>query len=145
VRYSERGESLLEVIVAVAIVSGVVAAVLGGVVAATHRFGPDPIHEALVQRTQSELRIAMDALKYQGATLSPTTVATTVPLAGGSPLPAHETLATSTSADGSLVITINASADGRSDESASSSVSLANPAPLPSASIPAANNGSSPI
>ncbi len=144
-RENERGEGLLEAIVAAAIVSVVVAEVLGGVIAATSHFGPDPIHEALAQRAQSEVRVAIDTLKYQGSTLVPNTVATSVPLPGGNPIPVHETLATSNNADGSIAITISASADGRTDEHASASASVANPAPLPSSSIPGASSGNSPI
>ena len=144
-RDHERGEGLLEAIVAVAVVSVVVATVLGGVIAATRHFGPDPIHEALAQRAQSEVRIAVDALKYQGSMLVPTTVASSVPLPGGSRLPVHETLTTSSNADGSIAITISASADGRSGEYASASASIAKPAPFPSALIPGASYGNSPI
>lgn len=144
-RSSEKGEGLLEVIVAVAMVSAVVAAVLGGVIAAVRHFGPDPIREALSQRAQSELRVAIDVMKYQGSTLAPNTIATTVPLAGGSPLPAHETLATSTNADGSIAISVSASADERNDETVTASATLARPVPLPSSAVPGTANGNSPI
>lgn len=126
-------------------VSAILAAVLGGVIAAVHHFGPDPIREALSQRAHSELRVAIDVMKYQGSTLAPNTIATSVPLPGGSPLPAHETLATSVNADGSINISVSASADERNGDTASASATLARPVPLPSTLVPGTANGNSPI
>ena len=142
---SERGEGLVEVVIAVALVAIVVTAVVGGVISATKQFGPDPIREALNRLAQSELRLAINAMKYQGATLRRLTVPTSVPLPGGSPIASHETLAKSVNADGSILISVSASADGRNNESVTASATVAKPAPAPSANIPAQSNGNSPI
>lgn len=132
-------------VIAVAIFAVVITAVVGGVISATKHFGPDPTREALSRQAQSELRLAVDAMKYQGAALAPLTVPTTVPLPGGSTIAGHETLATSANADGSINISVSASADGRNNESVTASATIAKPAPAPSANIFAQSNGNNPI
>jgi hypothetical protein len=142
---AERGEGLVETILAVAITSVVLLVVLGAVISAAHRLGPDPVRDALARHAQSELRLAINALKYQGASLTPSTVATSVPLASGSSISAHETLGTTTNADGSIAISVSATADGQTGESASAAATVTQPAPAPSTSIPAQSTGGSPI
>jgi hypothetical protein len=102
----ERAQSLVEVIVGVGIMAVVVASTLGAVVAATHRFGADPAQSALEASVASEMRVATDLLKYQGATISPTSVATTIPLPSASPLAATMSISTTTLANGGVSITI---------------------------------------
>ena len=142
---TEGGEGLVEVVITVAIFAVVATAVIGGVISATRQFGPDPIRDALSRQAHSELRIAINAMKYQGATLSPLTVPTTVPLPGGNPIATHEMLATTTNADGSINISVSASADGRDNENVTARATVAKPAPAPSANIPAQNTGNNPI
>ena len=140
---SERGEGLVEVVIAVAIAAMTIAALLSGVIAATHRFGPNPVRSALMHQAQSDLRLATNAMKYQGATLSATSISTNVPVPGGSPLAATETLSTSTNADGSIAVSITASTG--SGESVTANTTIPKPAPAPSANIAAQVNGSNPI
>src|SRR5271170_7819567 len=52
---SERGESMVEVVVAVAIFGVASAALLAGTIAAAHRFGPDPAAAALRRALQREM------------------------------------------------------------------------------------------
>lgn len=144
-RDSERGDGLIDAIVAVAITSVVLLTVMGAAISAAHRLGPDPIRDALAQRTQSELRLALDAMKYQGASLVPAIVSTTVPLPDGSLIAVREALETSANADGSIAISVSASADSQSSENAVASATAPKPAPAPSSTIPAPNNGNSPI
>ena len=141
---NERGEGLVEVIVATAVASIAMAAVLGAIVTATHRFGAAPVDEALRAVVLRELHVAVDVLKYQGGTIAPATIATSAPLPGGSPLPIHLSIATNPIGSGGTSVTISAGADGRS-ESATMTTSVSEPVPIPSAQIVAPSNGQAPI
>lgn len=143
-RSNERGEGLVEAVIAAAVASIAVAAVLSALVTATHRFGAAPIQEALRASVQRELRVAADVLKYQGSTIAPVTIATSAPLPGGSPLPIHLSLSTKAVAGGGSSVTISAVADGRS-ESATLTTTVPAPVPLPSARIVAPQNGAAPF
>ncbi len=143
-RRNERGEGLVDVVVAAAIVSIALAAILSAVVTATHRFGAQPVDEALRGCVQRELRIAVDVLKYQGATIAPAAIATSAPLPGGSPLPIHLSISTSRIAAGGFSVTVTASAD-ETNESATMTTSVPEPVPLPSAQIVSPSNGQAPI
>lgn len=143
-RANERGQSLVDAVIAAAVASIAVAAVLSALVAATHRFGAVPVEEALRTTVQRELRVAADVLKYQGSSIAPVTIATSAPLPGGSPLPIHLSISTSPVGTGGSSVTITASADGRS-ESATVTTTVPAPVPLPSARIIAPQGGSAPI
>jgi len=144
VRSGERGESLIEVVVAVAIVAIVTGALGAAAIAAFHRFGPDMIQSALEQSVTREMRIAVDVMKYQGASLPPASLATTVPLPSGSPLPVTYTVTSNATADGSVTIVLTAIDADDAGKSATLSQSIAAPAPLPGARIPAAASGAAP-
>lgn len=143
-RHIERGDSLLEVVVAVAIIAVAAGALGAATIAAVHRFGPDPLQSALEATVTREMRIAVDVLKYQGASLPPTTVATAIPLPSGSPLPAHLSLSTTTATNGSVTIVLSASDDNDTTKNATLSQTIAAPAPLPGTRLPAASNGAAP-
>jgi len=140
----ERGESLIETVVSVAIIALFVGAIAAGTIAAAHRFGPDPVASALEETLASEMRIAVDLLKYQGASVPPASIATTIPLPSGSPLPAQLSLATTTANDGSVTIVLTATSTNDPAESATLTQTIAAPAPLPGARIPAASSGAAP-
>jgi prepilin-type N-terminal cleavage/methylation domain-containing protein len=131
----ERGESLIEVVVAVAIVAIVTGALGGALIAAVHRFGPDPIQSALETSVAREMRIAVDVMKYQGASLPSATVATAIPLPSGSPLPVSYVMSSHTNGDGSVTIVLSATDSNDSSKSATLSQTIASPAPLPGARI----------
>ena len=143
-RHIERGDSLLEVVVAVAIIAVAAGALGAATIAAVHHFGPDPLQSALEATVTREMRIAVDLVKYQGASLPAATVATTIPLPSGSPLPAHLSLATTNAANGSVTIVLSATDDNDATKAATLSQTLAAPAPLPGARLPAAINGAAP-
>ncbi|MHB8147187.1 MAG: hypothetical protein ACYDGM_08030 [Vulcanimicrobiaceae bacterium] len=105
-RSSESGASLLETTIAMGILATVVGALLGAGLLAVHRFGPDPYQDAIERATSREVHIAADLLKYDGVTLTPRSIVTTVPLPSASPLSVQMSLATTTSADGSIEITV---------------------------------------
>jgi len=144
VRSSERGDSLIEVVVAVAIVAIAAGAIAAATTAAFHRFGGDPIQSALESTVIREMRIAVDVAKYQGATLPTASIATAIPLPSGSPLPAQLTVSSTTNADNSITIVLTAADSSDSTKSATLSQTIAAPAPLPGARIPSAANGNAP-
>jgi prepilin-type N-terminal cleavage/methylation domain-containing protein len=140
----ERGDSLLEVVVAVAVIAVAAGALGAATIAAVHRFGPDPLQNSLEATVTREMRIAVDLMKYQGASLPATTVATAIPLPSGSPLPAHLSLSTTTDANGAVTIVLTASDDNDATKRATLSQTIDAPAPLPGARLPAAGNGAAP-
>ena len=144
VRSGERGESLVEVVVAVAIVAIATGALGAAAIAAVHRFGPDPVQSALEASVTREMRVAVDVMKYQGARLPTASVATTVPLPSGSPIPVSYVLSGQTNADSSVTIVLSVTDSDDSTKSATLSQTIAAPAPLPGARVPAASNGSAP-
>ena len=143
-RASERGESLIEVVVSCAIIAVVTGSIGAALIAAAHRFGPDPVTQTLEQTVAAEMRIAVDLAKYQSAGLPSTTIATTAPLPSGSPLPISLSLTSVSAADGSIVVTISASNASEGTERATMTQTILAPAPLPNAAIPASSAGAAP-
>ena len=136
----ERGESLIEIVVAVAIVAIATSALLAGTISAAHRFGPDASKLALNNVLHREMRIAVDVMKYQGSTIAPTTVATTIPMPGASPAATHLSIATHALAGGATAITIDASLDTNTNGTLSLTTNVPAPVPLPSSTISATGN-----
>jgi prepilin-type N-terminal cleavage/methylation domain-containing protein len=141
---SERGDSLIEVIVAVAIVAVVTGAISASTIAAAHRFGPDAVQTALESSVAREMRVAVDVMKYQGASIAPASLSTAIPLPSSSPVPATLTLSSTTARDGSVTIVLTATSRTDSTKSATLTETIAAPAPLPGARVPAASDGSAP-
>lgn len=132
----QRGQTLIETIVATAIATVVVGAVLGGAIVADAHFGPDPAQSALAMALTREISVARNLLKYQGATLRPVALQTSVPLADGSPLPATLQLQSSVLPSGGVQVTISASATWHGTlRSLSQTTTLLAPAPLPGSSL----------
>ncbi len=138
-RSDQRGESLIEVVVAVAIVAIVTSALGGALVAAVHRLGGDPIQTALETSVTREMRIAVDVMKYQGASLPAASGATAIPLPSGSPLPVSYVISSHSNTDGSVTIVLSATDTNDSSKSATLSQTIAAPAPLPGARIQGVN------
>jgi hypothetical protein len=123
--------TLVEAVVAVVIFVLFAGATLGATIVATHAAASDPIRDALQDEAEREMYVALDVLKYQGATLAPNAIQTTVPTAGGSPLPASVSIATFERPDGSLGVSVTAAAGADADESTTVSTSLMQRAPMP--------------
>jgi Tfp pilus assembly protein PilV len=140
----ERGDSLIEVVVAVAIIAVAIGALGAVLIAGEHRFGPDPIESALEATVTRDMRIAVDVMKYRGASLPSTSLATTIPLPSGSPLPAVLSVTSTTASDGSITIVLSATDDNDVSKSATLSQTIAAPAPLPGTRLPAVSSGSAP-
>ena len=144
-RSGERGDSLVEVVVAVAIVAIVAGTIGASLIAAAHRFGPDPVQGALEATVAREMRIAVDVMKYQGASLpGDAPVATAIPLPSGSPLPAHLTLKSTTQSDGSVTIVLSAASDHDASKSATLTQTIPAPAPVPGSRITSGIAGAAP-
>jgi prepilin-type N-terminal cleavage/methylation domain-containing protein len=143
VRSGERGESLIEVVIAVAIVAISAGALGAATIAAVHRFGPDPIQSALEASVTREMRIAVDVMKYQGGTLPSGSLSTTIPLPSGSPLPVSYSVSTATTS-GSANIVLTATDSSNSTKSATLSQTILAPAPLPGARVSAPIQGNAP-
>lgn len=143
VRGGERGEGVVEVVIASAMVGIALAAVLSGAVAAAHRFGAQPADEALRALAQRELRIAVDVMKYRGGRISPAAISTTAPIPGGSPLPVHLSISIAP-AGGGYGITLTASADG-SAQSATAATNVAQPVPAPSSLVAVPGSAPAPL
>ena len=130
----ERGETLLEVVVAVGIASIALGAIVSGTIAVAHKFGPDPVHQALEQQAKREMRVAIDVLKYQGSSIQDTVVATTIPQSSASPLPAHLSIAVTQTAQNANQITVTAQSDADPSEQATLNATVV-PAPLPQSTV----------
>jgi hypothetical protein len=130
--------NLLETAVATAIVATVTGATLGAVANATHAANGDPVRDALQAAATREVRVALDVLKYRGASIAPRAIATSVPLPIGTPFPAQISIAVSPDANGATAVTVTAIASADSAERASVTESLDARAPLPGSQTSAA-------
>jgi Tfp pilus assembly protein PilE len=131
----QRGSTLAETAVAVAIVAIVAGTTLGASLTAIHGAARGSVADALQEAAARELRIALNVLKYGDATLAPASIATTLPLPAGSPLPAQLSVSTATHTDGTLLVTITAAAADGSGKHASLSAELDRRAVLPGTQI----------
>jgi len=91
-------------------VSVVAGAALDATILATRAAGMRPVRDALENEVRREMPVAIDLLKYQGGTIAPATVATTLPMPGGTPLPASVSIAVSPDPSGSFRLTLTAEA-----------------------------------
>ena len=132
---AQRASTLAEAAVTVAIVAIVSAAILGGMTMATHAAGANTVRDALQDAAERETRVAQDVLKYQGATLAPVTIATSIPMPTGSPLPAQLAFAKSV-AGGVTTITITATA-AQTGEQTAVTTQLRGQAPVPGTQVQA--------
>jgi type II secretory pathway pseudopilin PulG len=144
VRPSERGETLIEVVVACAVIAVITGAIGAALIAATHRFGPDVQQQALEQTVANEMRVAIDVAKYQGSTLAAASIATTAPLPSSSPLPIALSLNSVSTGSGAVTITITASTTSTPTKSASLTQTIVAPAPLPGSSVTSGVSGNAP-
>lgn len=142
---SERGESVIEIVVAVAIVAMTLSVVLGGSVVAAHAFGADPVTTALQSEVNGEMRVAVNLGKYTGTVFAPASVATTVPMPGSSPLPAHVSVAVSPLPGIGEAISVSAQSDADPRKLASARTVIADPQPVPSSSVTTGVSAAAPI
>lgn len=120
---------------AVAVVAIVLGATLSGTLAAARRFGPDPVREALRREAGRELRIAVDLLKYQGASIAPASVSTSIPMPASSTLSARISIAVSPLPLGGTAVAVTAQSGEDARETVTLQSVILHPAPLPSATV----------
>lgn len=143
-RHEECGEGLVDAIVASAILALILAATLGAVAASLRNARHFAVGGALRSAAQREARIAVDLLKYRGASIPPNSIATSVPLTGASPLPVMLSITTAANADGSTTIVVRAAHVGGLQGATARAVAPV-PVPLPSSDIPASVHGAAPL
>lgn len=141
-RRGERGQALIETAASVAVFSLLAVALAGATIVATRGDANDRAREALTRTAQREALLAADVLKYQGSQLAPQTIATTVPLPNGSPLPAVVSLSVSPSSEGRVRVKVQASA--ANGERAELTLDVPPPAPLPGSQVSAPQNAAQP-
>ena len=100
--------NLLEATVATAIAATVTGATLGAVVNAAHAAAGDPVRDALQAAAARETRVALDVLKYDGASIAPRAIATTIPLPAGTPVPALLSITVASQPNGATTVTVTA-------------------------------------
>ena len=105
------GFTALETIVAAGIIAVVLATIGAAVVRESVSFSNVATADALGAAAREEARIAADSVKYDGNTLSPTSVATTLPMPVGSPIPAELSLSAQALAGGGISVRVRAVAD----------------------------------
>ncbi len=132
----QRGSALVETAFAVAIAGLVAGAVLDATVLATRSAGMRPIRDALENEVRRELPVALDVLKYQGGTIVPAAIATTLPMPAGSPLAARVSIAVSPDPSGAISVTVTADA-GNPAQRATLSATVGAQAPLPGSVVTA--------
>ncbi len=126
--------NLLEAAVAAALVAILGVAALGASASALHAAGGNPVRDALRAAARNELRMALDVLKYQGATLVSRSATTALPLPSATTVPVRLDLAVIGAPDGSTraVVTATALASG---ERVTLAATLAARAPLPGSTV----------
>ena len=97
---------------------------------AFHATAGTPIRDALQSAVRREIPIALDVLKYRGSSVVPASVATTLPMPGGTPLPARLSIQTTRLSADALRIAISAVATG-SGQRATATAVLGARAPVP--------------
>jgi hypothetical protein len=125
--------NLLEATVATAIAATVTGATLGAVVNAAHAAAGDPVRDALQSTAAREARVAMDVLKYDGASIVPRAIATTIPLPAGTPFAAELSIAIAPQPNGATGVTVTATSLASEGERAAVAESLDSRSPLPGA------------
>jgi hypothetical protein len=134
-RPEQKASALVETAIAVAMVTTVAGAALSAAIVAGRAAGMHPAQDALQFEVKREMGIALDVLKYQGANIAPTAIATTLPLPAGSPLPVNVSIATTSLPHGPIRVTITASTSRRPTESVSLTAALDERAPSPGAVV----------
>ncbi|HEY1653664.1 MAG TPA: hypothetical protein VGF86_00965 [Candidatus Tumulicola sp.] len=130
----ERGSSLVEAAVAIAIVALLAGGAISAALGVLHAAAGLPIRDALQTAVRREMPIAFDVLKYRDAKIVPTSVATTLPMPAGSPLPAQLSVRVSRAGATSVRIAIDAVAT-ETGERATLTAVLGERAPLPGSKV----------
>ncbi len=138
-RVRARGFTALETTIAAGLIAVLFTAVGSGLVREGAAFQRGVTADVLAAAAHEELRIAADALKYEGSSLQATDIATTLPMPVGSPMPARISLSIASLPGGSLAIRVRASGRGASGTLArEATLVVERRMPVPGSSITAA-------
>lgn len=133
--HAQRGSALVETAVATALAAVVAGAVLSASILATHAERRRVVRAALESQLKREMTIALDIVKYRGGDIRPTTVATTLPLPAGTPLPITVSIAVSPGPHDSIAVTLTAAPIAAPRQQAQLSASIGERAPQPGDTI----------
>lgn len=125
--------TLFETTIAIGILATVAGTTLGVSAMAAHAAANAAMRSVMQDAAEREMRVALDVLKYQGGALAPVAIATTLPLAGASPLPVRLSLSASTAPSGATSVTIAVAARDDSTQRVTLGATLDRRAPLPGA------------
>lgn len=123
--------TLFETTIAIGILATVASATLGVSAMATHASARAAMRSVMQDAAESEMRVALDVLKYQGGALAPASIATALPLAGASPLPVRLSLTTSAAPGGATMVSVVVIAADDSTQRVTLEGTLDRRAPLP--------------
>lgn len=123
--------TLFETTIAIGILATVAGATLGAGAMATHAAASAAVRSVMQDAAEREMRVALDVLKYQGGTLAPVTIATSLPLASASPLPVRLSVSSSATAGGPTSVTIGIVAADDPQQRMTLNGTLDRRAPLP--------------
>jgi prepilin-type N-terminal cleavage/methylation domain-containing protein len=129
----QRGSSLVEVTVAIAIVAIAAGAALGALLSTGRHHAQRDRRAILEEDLRSELAVAVDIVKYSGGALVPATVATSLPMPAGSPLAATISLTIRHSGTATQIQVTAQTIDGM--QRAMLGATVAAQAPLPDATL----------
>ena len=129
--HSQTGATLAEAVVATGIAALAIGAALGVAAPAVRRLSPDARDAALAQLARDQLAIARDVLKYDGSSIAPNAIATTVPMPDGSALPVALRLDVR-AGDGATLVTVTATSGDRAQ---TQTATVAARAPQPGSTI----------
>lgn len=129
--HSQTGATLVEAVVATGIAALAIGAALGVAAPAVRRLAPDPRDLALAQLARGQIAIARDILKYDGSSLAPNAIATSVPMPDGTAL-AVTLLLDVRVTGGATVVSVTAASGDRAQTQAAT---IASRAPQPGSTI----------
>lgn len=145
-RIRARGFTALETTIAAGLMAILFAAVGTGFVREGAVFQSEVTAEVLAAATHEELRIAADALKYEGSSLQPAEIATTLPMPAGSPIPAQISLSLSPLPGGTVAIRVRTSSPfGSATLVREATLVVERRMPIPGSSITAATPVAAPF
>ena len=106
----EMGFTALETVVAAGLIALVLATLGAAVLRESKSFSNTATADALAAAAREEVRIAADAVKYDGSAIAPNSIATSIPMPVGTPLSANLALFTRELPGGGLSVRVRAGA-----------------------------------
>ena len=127
--------TLFETTIALGILAAVAGTTLGVSAMAAHAAANATVRSVMQDAAEREMRVALDVLKYQGGSLAPATIATTLPLASASPLPVRLSVNSTAAGGGGTSVTIGVVAANDPTQRVTLTGTLDRRAPLPGTTL----------